>query len=237
MSSGIAKTELSNGKYEEPLLSFGVITDIQYADIPDGSNYSKTRRRYYRNSLNQLKRAVSAWNQSEVSFVLQLGDVVDGYNKRHKISETSLATVMEEFNKFHRESHHIMGNHDMYNFSRQYILRSQLNSGQINGHIPNGKEILYYDFSPHPSLRVVMLDLYEIGMLGRIESDPVYQNSKAFLRRYNFNNDLNDPTGLEGLNARFLQYNGEASQEQLDWFDSVLSDSQEKKQTVIVAGI
>ncbi len=27
----------------KPLLTFGIITDIQYADIPDGHNHAKTK--------------------------------------------------------------------------------------------------------------------------------------------------------------------------------------------------
>ena len=30
----------------EPLLTFGIITDIYYADIPDGHNHAKTKKRF-----------------------------------------------------------------------------------------------------------------------------------------------------------------------------------------------
>lgn len=43
------------------LFSFGVIADVQYANVADGWNWNETRRRYYRGGLVQLRRAVKFW--------------------------------------------------------------------------------------------------------------------------------------------------------------------------------
>jgi len=40
------------------LCAFGVIADVHYADIADGTNYTRTARRYYRRSLDLVKTAV-----------------------------------------------------------------------------------------------------------------------------------------------------------------------------------
>jgi manganese-dependent ADP-ribose/CDP-alcohol diphosphatase len=42
----------------KPIFSFGMIADIQYADLPDGTNHKKTCNRYYRGSIEHLKKAI-----------------------------------------------------------------------------------------------------------------------------------------------------------------------------------
>lgn len=68
-----------------PLISFGIIADVQYANIDDIFRYG--RMRYHRNSLNQLRNAVNDWkvrkNEHEIKFVLQLGDLVEGFANCH----------------------------------------------------------------------------------------------------------------------------------------------------------
>jgi len=54
--------DLSNSNNSEnenikPIISFGLITDIHYADNEDRWNYEKTFLRRYRNSLNLVDQA------------------------------------------------------------------------------------------------------------------------------------------------------------------------------------
>jgi manganese-dependent ADP-ribose/CDP-alcohol diphosphatase len=44
-----------NINQEKPIYSFGVIADVQYADMDDALNFKKDRLRRYRNSLQILK--------------------------------------------------------------------------------------------------------------------------------------------------------------------------------------
>lgn len=94
---------------QPPLFTFGVIADIQYADIDDGFNYKRTRKRYYRTSLQLLRNTQDTWTMAAVKpkFILQLGDIVDGFNKRHDASHQALETVMKEFNSSPLEIHHV----------------------------------------------------------------------------------------------------------------------------------
>ena len=68
------------------LFSFGVIADVQYADCENRLDYKQENWRYYREALSRLKDAVHVWNSApgghRVDFVLQLGDLIDGVNKR-----------------------------------------------------------------------------------------------------------------------------------------------------------
>ena len=73
-----------------PLFSFGVISDVQYADIPDGHS-AKGVPRFYRNSLTALAAAVDSWRDAGVHFCMHLGDIIDGFNPKDQ-SEASLVS-------------------------------------------------------------------------------------------------------------------------------------------------
>ena len=53
-----APTDSAAERNPELLCAFGVIADVQYADIADGTSYCGTRVRRYRRSLEILKEAV-----------------------------------------------------------------------------------------------------------------------------------------------------------------------------------
>ncbi|XP_061087525.1 manganese-dependent ADP-ribose/CDP-alcohol diphosphatase isoform X2 [Conger conger] len=229
-----------------PLFTFGVIADIQYADIEDGFNFLHTRKRYYRNSLRLLHRANEKWKEEAVqpSFIIQLGDVIDGFNKKYNASETALETVVNELGKSAIEVHHVWGNHEFYNFSRDELLISALNSRTMNdtlsedttesGNVSNTEESYAYHFSPAPHFRFVVLDAYDLSLIGRKEPNVSYYQALELIQAHNDNDDLNFPPALGGLEQRFVKFNGGFSQGQLDWFDRLLTLSDEKLEKVIV---
>ena len=84
---------------EKPLLSFGLITDIQYADAePEGE-------RHYRASIPKLKAAVTTLAAEKLSFTLHLGDCID-----RKFA--SYATILPLLEPLGHPVHHLLGNHD-----------------------------------------------------------------------------------------------------------------------------
>ena len=123
--------------------SFGLVADIQYADIPDGCNFRGDEIRLYRGAKDALAVAVAEWNglnatselapesKSGLDFrvVMQLGDLIDGQNsgtygalreycETHG-SQTDAAwnRVMDVIRKSScSEWHHLVGNHELYNF-------------------------------------------------------------------------------------------------------------------------
>ncbi|XP_071751973.1 manganese-dependent ADP-ribose/CDP-alcohol diphosphatase [Centroberyx gerrardi] len=225
--------------HQTPLFTFGVIADIQYADIDDGFNFRRTRRRYYRSSLQLLRNAQESWSESPVkpTFILQLGDIIDGFNKGHNASDRALDTVLREFNSGPAEVHHVWGNHEFYNFSRSTLLHSKLNSTSYSdkgGGPSAGADIYAYHFSPAPGFRFVVLDAYDVSMLGREESSEKYTTALNLLREHNSNEDLNCPPVSGGLEQRFAKFNGGFSKEQLDWLDAVLSQADEKTERVTI---
>ncbi|XP_071318280.1 manganese-dependent ADP-ribose/CDP-alcohol diphosphatase [Trachinotus anak] len=223
-----------------PLFTFGVIADIQYADIDDGYNYSRTRRRYYRGSLQLLGNAQESWSGSAVkpAFVLQLGDLIDGFNKCSGASDRALDAVLTQLGCSPLEVHHVWGNHELYNFSRSSLLGSRLNTSLLGGGSPGaarpGSDIYAYHFSPVPGFTFVVLDAYDVSLLGREESSEEYLRARALITQHNHNQDLNCPPECEGLQQRFTMFNGGFSKDQLDWLDSVLSAADEKQQRVTI---
>lgn len=187
----------------EHLFSFGVIADIQYANLEDGYNYQGTRRRYYRHSLLHLQGAIEHWNResSPPCCVLQLGDIIDGYNAQYKASEKSLELVMNVFQRLKVPVHHTWGNHEFYNFSRDYLTNSKLNTkfleDQIKHHpetVPTGSFYAYH-FVPFPKFRFILLDSYDLSVLGVDQSSPKYQQCLKMLKEHNPNMELNSPQG------------------------------------------
>ncbi|RVE59977.1 hypothetical protein OJAV_G00194200 [Oryzias javanicus] len=231
---------MDESRLQEPLFTFGVIADVQYADIDDGYNYTRTRKRYYRSSLQLLKNARDAWREARVPplFILQLGDLIDGFNKAHGASERALDLALRGFDSGPAPVHHVWGNHEFYNFSRSALLRSPLNSRQHadsgSGASPARPDIYAYRFTPVPGFTFVVLDAYDVSLLGREESSEEHRRAMELIRRYNQNQDLNCPPDHEGVRQRFTMFNGGFSQEQLDWLDGVLTSADEKQERVTI---
>ncbi|XP_023369763.1 manganese-dependent ADP-ribose/CDP-alcohol diphosphatase isoform X2 [Otolemur garnettii] len=230
----------TSSESSERLFSFGVIADIQYADLEDGYNFHGNRRRYYRHSLVHLQGAIDDWNtqSSTLSCVLQLGDIIDGYNAQHKASETSLELVMNTFQKLKVPVHHTWGNHEFYNFSRDYLTNSKLNTKFLEDQIAHHPETrpsenyYAYHFVPFPKFRFILLDGYDLSVLGVDQSSPKYQQCMKILKEHNPNMELNSPQGLS--EPHYVQFNGGFSQEQLNWLNEVLTFSDTNQEKVVI---
>ncbi|GLR18816.1 metallophosphoesterase [Portibacter lacus] len=85
--------------YDQPILSYGVIADPQYAD-------QDTRgTRFYRASLGKLQMAVDDLNKENLDFVVTLGDVIDK-------NLASFADILPIYKKLKAPHHLVLGNHD-----------------------------------------------------------------------------------------------------------------------------
>ncbi len=81
------------------LLSFGLITDVQYADAnPEGE-------RHFRESIPKLKAATADLAKEKLPFTLHLGDVIDR-------DFASFATILPWFGALGHPVRHLLGNHD-----------------------------------------------------------------------------------------------------------------------------
>lgn len=83
----------------QPLFKFGIVADVQYADIPDSGT------RNYRKSPEKLAEAVRHFNQAEVSFVMSLGDFInDEMSGFYTLNTITSGLTMPLY--------HVAGNHD-----------------------------------------------------------------------------------------------------------------------------
>ena len=223
-------------------LTFGIIADVQYADMDDGSNFAQTRRRYYRAALQSLDRTVSTWKErhNNLAFVLQLGDLIDGVNIRKcgkEASETALQRALGAFKTLDCPTYHMIGNHDLYNLTRSQCLMSELNSSMLPT-VERVPDALYYSVLVHPQLKIVVLDSYDVGVLGFMDcpDHPHFLEGKDILQQNNHNSEKNSAVGLDGVSKRFVAYNGGIGKQQLAWLDAQLREADSKQQNVLICG-
>ena len=60
---------------EKPLVRFGMVSDLHYAELPDGIDEPGTR--CFKDAPLKLRDAVDAMNERKVDFMIELGDFKD----------------------------------------------------------------------------------------------------------------------------------------------------------------
>ncbi|CAF2543465.1 unnamed protein product [Rotaria sp. Silwood2] len=219
-----------------PILSFGLITDIHYSDHEDRWNYVKTHLRRYRNSTNLVDEACNYWLNGKypISFILQLGDLIDGVSSTNKTSVNDLNVILGQFTKKFKSLpiYHLWGNHELYNFTREELLNGPLCSFDTKNMSPAH----YGTFEVCPNLRIIALDTYEFSALGVANDSEVYIQALELLRKHNQNESMNDPTSLRGHQRRFVQFNGGITSKQMDWLKEQLTEAKNRNEKVIVIG-
>ncbi len=137
--------ELLAKRSDKPLLQFGMLSDIHYADRePAGI-------RYYRQSLAKVKEGIDLMNHKKVDFVIELGDFKDQDVVPDEARTLKyLADIEAVFRKFAGSAYHVLGNHDMDGISKKQFLERVKNTG-----IP--KTLSYYSFN-QKGVHFVVLD-------------------------------------------------------------------------------
>ncbi|TVU04558.1 hypothetical protein EJB05_47673, partial [Eragrostis curvula] len=184
--------------------------------------------RYYRHSIAVLSRAVQSWNaHGGISFCLNLGDIVDGFCPKDR-SADAVQAVVREFDGFRGGPvYHMLGNHCLYNLPRSDLV-SALRMPTTS------PERAYYDFSPAPGHRFVVLDAYDFSAVGWPRGHPVSAAARKFLDARNPNDDKNSPSGLDGADRRFVMFNGGVGEAQLRWLDAALRRAARRRERVVV---
>lgn len=142
---------------EKPLLSFGLLTDVQYADAnPQGE-------RHYRESPAKLREAVGWLARKNLPFTLHLGDLIDRDFK-------SFDTVLPLFDGLGHPVHHLAGNHD-FNVAGDEKARVAAKLGMPGD-----------PYSFHASgVRFVMLDTNEVSVYKQPEGSAEALAAEAML--------------------------------------------------------
>jgi manganese-dependent ADP-ribose/CDP-alcohol diphosphatase len=228
-----------NDNTQLPLVSFGLITDIQYADVDDGTSYDGLKQRRYRNSLNLLKEAIKNWSidreRDNLRFLIQLGDIIDAKAHKNNHRDEALAKILGEFSQIPIKLYHIWGNHELYNYYRKDLINTQLNSAK-EANLNALEDSNYYTIDVNETLRLICIDFYQFSILGYDTDHVIYQEAHKFLTSHNKNQDLNDPTSLRGHGKRFTAFNGALSDTQLKWLREELEKCKENKLKAIIVG-
>lgn len=227
-------------------LSRSLITDIQYADVDNGWNYQHTAQRYYRNAFKLMKQAIKTWMDGEknrVQFAVNLGDLIDGKNKRIGNSQAALEKIKaawEPFEQYVGPVHHLLGNHELYNFPQSIFDKELRWKNSSTTHYsftivdPATSSLVPLLSSSSASVCFIVLNCYGITSLGRSQDDAIYQCARQRLISLNPNTDLNSSLNMKGRKQRFVEYNGAIDDTQLEWLDTTLLSAQERREHVII---
>lgn len=203
--------------------SFGLISDIQHADVDDRISVSG-RRRYYREALNAVERAVHDWNKETLKFVIHCGDITDGLNHKIGQSKQALNRVLQKLAPLRVSLKHVLGNHCTSQLGRKTLLQS-LNFEGLKG---------FYEFVPRSGWRCVVLDTCDVSLYAWPQNHPHYKQAFQIMKKKNPNENWCDASTMEGMDKRFVAYNGGLGEEQLKWLDDQLEMARRQKEYVLV---
>ena len=239
---------------KESLFRFGVISDIQYADIDSAQNFSGTEERDYRGALQAAKKVFSSWIQTTqpLSFVCQLGDLIDGQNAGEygqglnleaPQSHEAIKKVMDTWKQSPFPLYHTIGNHELYNFSwselRQLLNHPLKEDEKVGGCTQKiADQYFYYHFSPYPGWKVFMLNSYENNVI-KPSTDDIKSYTEELLTKKNPNFGAQAPynffEGLKDEDLRYVPFNGGFGRVQLTWLKQELDIVKSKGEQVFIA--
>jgi manganese-dependent ADP-ribose/CDP-alcohol diphosphatase len=159
ISTAAVSLPTARGATEEtPLLSFGLLTDVQYADAdPQGE-------RHYRESPGKLKTAVEWLAGKKLPFTLHLGDFIDRDFK-------SFDAVLPLLDGLGHPVRHLLGNHD-YDVAEgeKGLVTAKLGMpGDTYSFVSSG-------------VRFVMLDTNDVSVYKHPEGSPEDKAAEAVLK-------------------------------------------------------
>ncbi len=96
-------------------ISFGMITDLHYADKPPAGT------RHYRETLGKLAEAAKQFDHDKPSFIVELGDLIDAADSV-KTEQSYLKAVNKEFAAISKDRHYVLGNHCVDTLTKEEFL-------------------------------------------------------------------------------------------------------------------
>jgi 3',5'-cyclic AMP phosphodiesterase CpdA len=183
----------------EPILKIGLVADPQYADRPLDGN------RYYRESLWTLNEAIVAFNEKQVDFVQNLGDIIDV----DWISYDSILPVYQNLDPG-IENYHLLGNHD-------FAIRPSRMKGLLEKlSMPD----FYYSYEKK-GWHFIVLDATDYAYF----SNPLHKHDINQLHKY-FYSTKGKPN--------HHRYNGAIGEKQKEWLKKELQRAESLQNNVII---
>lgn len=159
LSAAAASTAKVAAGTPTPLLTFGLLTDVQYADAePNGE-------RHYRESIAKLQTAVAWLAPQKLPFTLHLGDFIDRDFK-------SFESVLPLLVGLGHPVRHLLGNHDFD--------VAEAEKGKVTGLL--GMPADWYSFVSG-RVRFVMLDTSDVSVYKHPEGSPEDKAAEAMLAK------------------------------------------------------
>lgn len=195
----------SNMKAEEPLVKFGVVTDVHYSILHPAN--AKHPTRMYKMSKQKMQEAVNTFNQNNVAFTAVLGDNIDG-------DIESFAEIKPVFKSLKKPVYRVLGNHDfldVYGSQKMKFVQKELEVKKP-----------YYSVVVN-NVRFIFCDSNDLATYSRSIDTPEGVAAKALL------------DSLKRVKAKAAHsYNGTFSRKQMDWIISLAKKSAKKQQMVIL---
>lgn len=199
------------------VFNFGVVADVQYARLPtargvktitdNGKLVHVRRRRAWREAFGKLEEAMRAFDKADVGFVVNLGDAIEGYEKKEEMRSTrDLKKVCEVFERAQSNVYHVVGNHCRR--VRQLQLKKVL-----------GLSEFYYAFCPSDGWRFVVLYSAELCGGAVDAADEEDELLKAIVKR-------------EGRTMH--HFHAALGDGQLRWLEAQLDQAEEEKERVVL---
>lgn len=135
------------------IFSFGVVTDIQYADA------EKTGNRDYRNSLSKLEKCANEFNRHELAFVISIGDMID----HNYISFDKPLAILANLKA---PLYNGIGNHD-FEVDDQY-------KGRVRGRLKNERGYFKFEVS---DMDFIVLDGCDVSTFASVMGSKQYNTA------------------------------------------------------------
>ena len=242
----------SESEYFYRINKIGVISDIQYCDKDDGSNWNGTEFRRYRESLNVTKRAALSFQKEKVGAIIQLGDAIDGHSKENFLKDFNdvLSPILNipPPNDINIEPKllpqsiprlDVMGNHELYCCTRNKLRTALYDYDPAQDSLSYSREIA------DGKWRLIVLDSFAVSWNKDLELKK-QEMSEDELKNLNFAKSIleeNNPSCLKSSpetepickeKHRYGTFNGGLGQAQLDWLEEQLDDAWDKRQFVAI---
>ena len=114
--------------------------------------------------------------------------------------------------------HSCVGNHCL-----AAVGRTHLNARLGVPPPPAAGDHSYYEDRLGPGWRLIVLDGYDVSLLGWPATDPRHAAASTLLASRNPNPNKNAADGLVGVDRRFVAFGGGVGEEQLAWLESALA--------------
>jgi len=142
---------------DQPLFSFGVIADVQYADVDQWG------RRDYRGSPKRLEKCVEIFNAHHLEFIVHAGDLIDRYYE-------SFQLPLRIFEKAKAPVQYVIGNHE---FSVADSLK-----GDIRLLLKNERGYRAFVFK---GFQFILLDAMDVSPHSSVKGSNDFEDASAIL--------------------------------------------------------